>query len=216
MSVVTTSITASSTAVVKAGAGVNRRRTYTAHVCPKDMTITAAEADFAAQFGASPGEICDRALSDLLRAGAPERLRHRFTDLSEGRASCFTERVAGRHGSGRVFAADLTAVAVTGAAGPAGLVLLLRPLGEADEPHPRELTLSELDARVLEGVAGGASTVQMAGRLYLSRQGVEYRVRLLLRRFDAPNRPALVARAHTLGLFAPGPWPPRVLPDLIE
>ncbi|MFI1928026.1 LuxR family transcriptional regulator [Streptomyces sp. NPDC020377] len=216
MSVVTTSITASSTTVVKAGAGVNRRRTYTAHVCPKGMTITAAEADFAAQFGASPGQICDRTLSDLLRAGTPEVLRHRFTDLSEGRTSWFTERVAGRHDSGRVFAADLTGIAVTGATGPAGLVLLLSPLGAAGEPYPRELTLSELDAQVLEGVAGGASTVQLAGRLYLSRQGVEYRVRLLLRRFDAPNRPALVARAHALGLFAPGQWPPRVLPELIE
>ncbi|MFG2310936.1 PAS domain-containing protein [Streptomyces sp. NPDC048566] len=180
------------------------------------MTITAAEAEFAALFCASPGEICGRSLSDLLRAGAPARLRHRFTDLSEGRANWFTERVAGRHGGGRVFAADLTAIAVTGPAGPAGLVLLLCPVRDADTPGPRELTLSELDARVLEGVASGASTVQLAGRLYLSRQGVEYRVGLLLRRFDAPNRPALVARAHALGLFAPGRWPPQVLPDLVD
>ncbi|MCS0602711.1 LuxR family transcriptional regulator [Streptomyces sp. LP11] len=216
MSVVTTSITASATAGVTAGVGANRRRTYTAHACPKDMTIAAAEADFAAQFGVSPREICGRALGDLFRAGAPARLPHRFTDLSEGRTDWFTERVAGRHIGGRVFAADLTAIAVTGPAGPAGLVLLLRPLREADLPHPRALTLSELDARVLEGVAGGASTVQLAGRLYLSRQGVEYRVGLLLRRFDAPNRPALVARAHALGLFAPGQWPPQVLPDLVE
>ncbi|MEU8541462.1 PAS domain-containing protein [Streptomyces sp. NPDC048717] len=213
---VTTSLTASSTAGVTADVGATRRRTYTAHACTKDMTITAAEADFAARFGLSPGQIYGRALSDLLQAGTPARLRHRFTELSEGRAGWFTERVTGRHATGRVFAADLTAIAVTGPAGTAGLVLLLRPLGEADVPGPRGLTLSALDARVLEGVAAGASTVQLAGRLYLSRQGVEYRVGLLLRRFDAPNRPALVARAHTYGLFVPGQWPPQVLPDLVE
>lgn len=216
ITVVTKSLTASSTAGVTAGAGANRRRTYTAHASTHDMTITAAESDFAARFGLSPGQICGRALSDLLQAGPPTRLRDRVAELSEGRAGWFTERVTGRHAGGRAFAADLTAIAVTGAAGTAGLVLLLHPLGEVDVPRPRELTLSALDARMLEGVAVGASTVQLAARLYLSRQGVEYRVGLLLRRFDAPNRPALVARAHALGLFAPGQWPPQVLPDLVE
>lgn len=216
ISVMTTSITASSGADVTAGDTENRRRAYTAHAYLKDMTITAAEADFAAQFGASPGEICGRPLSDLLRPGAPGRLCQRLTALSEGHPNRLTEQVTGFHDSGRVFAADLTAIAVTGQAGTAGLVLLLRPLDAADVSRPREPTLGELDARVLEGVAWGASTVQLAGRLYMSRQGVEYRVGRLLRRFDVPNRPALVARAHTLGLFAPGQWPPQVLPDLIE
>ncbi|KUN00170.1 LuxR family transcriptional regulator [Streptomyces yokosukanensis] len=225
MSVVTTSITASSTAAARTGAGpasrsvrtgaaAGRRRTYTAHTSP-DVTITAAEAEFAGQFGSSPGEICGRALCDLLQASPPVRLRHRFTDLSEGRTNWFTERVTGRDGNGRDFSAVMTATAVTGPAGPAGLVILLRPLGEAPVPRPCEPTLSELDARVLEGVAGGASTVQLAARVYLSRQGVEYRVGQLLRRFEAPNRPALVARAHAMGLFAPGQWPPQVLPDFI-
>jgi DNA-binding CsgD family transcriptional regulator len=222
MSVVTTSITASSTADGKAAAGrgepggPRRRRTYTAHASPKDLTITAAEPEFAEQFGSSPGEICGRELCELLQERSPARLRHRFTDLSEGRSNWFTERVTGLSDSGRTFCADLTAIAVTGPAGPAGLVILLRPVADMGPPQPREQMLSALDARVLEGVAGGASTVQLAGRLYLSRQGVEYRVGLLLRRFDAPNRPALVARAHASGIFAAGQWPPRVLPEFIE
>ncbi|MEU0007932.1 LuxR C-terminal-related transcriptional regulator [Streptomyces sp. NPDC006314] len=217
MSVVTTSITASSTAGGKAVAGSSRRRrTYTAHASSEDLTITAAEAEFAGQFGSSPGEIYGSELCELLHAPSPARLRHRFTDLSEGRSGWFAERVTGRNATGRAFCADMTAIAVTGPAGPAGLVILLRPTGDAQLPYPCEQMLSELDARVLEGVAIGASTVQLAGRLYLSRQGVEYRVGLLLRRFDAPNRPALVARAHALGLFAARQWPPRVLPDFIE
>ncbi|WP_374754056.1 LuxR C-terminal-related transcriptional regulator, partial [Streptomyces sp. SM12] len=45
-------------------------------------------------------------------------------------------------------------------------------------------------------MASGLSTVQLASRLHLSRQGVEYRVSSLLRRLRAPNRVALVARAY--------------------
>ncbi len=81
---------------------------------------------------------------------------------------------------------------------------------------PGAPVLSALDAQVLEGVASGESTAQLASRLYLSRQGIEYRVGQMLRRFDAPNRPALVARAHALGMFAAGQWPPRVLPERVK
>ncbi|MFB0619354.1 LuxR C-terminal-related transcriptional regulator [Streptomyces sp. AGS-58] len=125
--------------------------------------------------------------------------------------------MTGRDGSGRTFCADLTATAVAGPDGTAGLVILLSRAGDGEGTGRRgEQMLSELDARVLEGVASGASTVQLASRLYMSRQGVEYRVGRLLRRFDAPNRPALVARAHGLGMFSVGQWPPRVLPDFVE
>ncbi|MEU3859695.1 LuxR C-terminal-related transcriptional regulator [Streptomyces sp. NPDC028722] len=125
--------------------------------------------------------------------------------------------MTGRDGSGRTFCADLTATAVAGPDGTAGLVILLSRTGDGAGAERRgEQMLSELDARVLEGVASGASTVQLASRLYMSRQGVEYRVGRLLRRFDAPNRPALVARAHGLGMFSVGQWPPRVLPDFVE
>jgi DNA-binding CsgD family transcriptional regulator len=194
-----------------------RRRTYTTHASTRGTTVAAAEAEFAGAFGLSPGTICGRDLCDLLLAPPPASLRHRFTDLTEGRSNRFTERVTGRDGAGRTFSANLTAIAVAGPDGPAGLVILLRHIGDADPAEPSGLqTLSEIDARVLEGVAGGASTVQLASRLYMSRQGVEYRVGRLLRRFDAPNRPALVARAHGLGMFATGQWPPRVLPDFVE
>ncbi|MTE17710.1 PAS domain-containing protein [Streptomyces sp. TRM43335] len=194
-----------------------RRRTYTAHASTRDTTVTAVEAEFAEAFGLSPGRICGRDLCDLLLARSPANLRNRFADLAEGRSNRFTERVTGRDDAGRTFSANLTAIAVAGPDGPAGLVILLRHTGNVDPAECDDRrTLSEIDARVLEGVAGGASTVQLAGRLYMSRQGVEYRVGRLLRRFDAPNRPALVARAHGLGLFAEGQWPPRVLSDFVE
>ncbi|WP_369215872.1 LuxR C-terminal-related transcriptional regulator [Streptomyces flavofungini] len=165
-------------------------------------TITAAETGFAAQFGVSPGEIHGCLPSDLVHTRSPAHLRQRFTDLCEGRTLWFTEGVIGQHSSGRTFAADLTAGTATGPTGLTGLVLRLRPAaGEA--PPPAHAVLSGFDARILDGVATGAPTVQLAEQLCLSSHGVDYHVRQMLRRFDARTRHELVTRARALGLLAP-------------
>lgn len=80
----------------------------------------------------------------------------------------------------------------------------------------RRTLLSKTDAKVLEGVAVGDSTVRLANRLFLSRQGVDYHVGTLLRRFRCPNRPALVARAYAQGVLLPGSWPPSVTADCVR
>ncbi|MFJ4091801.1 helix-turn-helix transcriptional regulator [Kitasatospora sp. NPDC089913] len=97
--------------------------------------------------------------------------------------------------------------------GPAGHA---RPAGGGPAGGGGVRRLTTVDARILEGVAVGTSTVQLAASLYLSRQGIEYRVGLLMRRFQAANRPALVSRAHSLGVLSVGAWPPRVLPEFLE
>jgi PAS domain S-box-containing protein len=76
--------------------------------------------------------------------------------------------------------------------------------------------LTKVNAQILEGVAAGAPTVQLASRLYLSRQGVEYHVSHMLRQFKVPNRAALVSKSYAMGLFKIGSWPPRVLTDYIR
>ncbi|MFI2913573.1 PAS domain-containing protein [Streptomyces sp. PDY-4] len=188
--------------------------TCTAHLSPQDLVVTAAEPEFARQFGLSADEICGRGLLELLRSRTPGHLREQFAALSSGPGRRFKQKVTGRDGDGRSFHADITAIAVRHPSGEmAGVVVLLRRAAEAVTGGP---VLSALDAQVLEGVANGESTVQLASRLYLSRQGIEYRVGQMLRRFDAPNRPALVARAHALGMFAAGQWPPRVLPECVR
>ncbi|USQ86170.1 PAS domain-containing protein [Streptomyces phaeoluteigriseus] len=188
------------------------------------MVVHAADPEFARLFGLSADEICGLGLLDLLRSSVPARLREQFAALSSGRRGRFTETVTGRDGGGRTFSAEVTGKAVRRPSGEiASVVVLLHRTGDAqrpgsdNEPVPSDgPVLSVLDAQVLEGVAGGESTVQLASRLYLSRQGIEYRVGQMLRRFDAPNRPALVARAHALGMFAVGQWPPRVLPERVK
>ncbi|CAL9271746.1 MULTISPECIES: PAS domain S-box protein [Streptomyces] len=222
------------------GSGTHRGapsvRACTARVSPGDLTVTVAEPEFARRFGMSTDEIRGRRILDLLHSPVPVRLRKKFTALSTGACRRFTETVTYRDGGGREFMAEVTGVAVRKPSGAvSGFVVSLRRAESAPRAagirragekrgtqrgtRPEAAdgpVLSALDAQVLEGVASGESTAQLASRLYLSRQGVEYRVGQMFRRFDAPNRPALVARAHALGMFAAGQWPPRVLPDRVR
>jgi DNA-binding CsgD family transcriptional regulator len=92
----------------------------------------------------------------------------------------------------------------------------LNAAGPAPPPRPRKVpALNVRDAGVLEGVASGASSVQLAASLYLSRQGVEYHVGRLLRKFRVPNRTALVGRAYSMGIFDDGSWPPKVRREFV-
>ena len=75
--------------------------------------------------------------------------------------------------------------------------------------------LTTLDARILEGVATGMTTAQLATMLHLSRQGIAYHIGAMMHRFRARNRTALVSRAFSAGIFQVGCWPPEVLPDYI-
>ncbi|MDO0924381.1 LuxR C-terminal-related transcriptional regulator [Streptomyces sp. TG1A-8] len=202
---------------------MNSRPFFTAHMNP-GMHIIAAEPDFSRQFGRTSAETCGRSLYELLHPSSPVILNRHFDRLSQGRCNRFAERMVGLAGSGRAFSGELTGIAVQDTSGDlAGIVVQVRPDDHVAHPeteegavNPRERLLSKLDAQVLEGVASGASTVQLATRLYLSRQGVEYHVGLMLRKLKAPNRAALVARAHSMGMLTVGQWPPRVLPEFIK
>ncbi|QQC93038.1 response regulator transcription factor [Streptomyces alfalfae] len=174
---------------------------YAAQACPLSAVIVAAETGFAAQFGVSPGEIHGCLPSDLLHVGTPESLRQRFTGLCEGHTLWFTEKVIGQHCRGTTFTARLTAGTATAPTGLTGLMLLLSPTTR--ETPPARTVLTALEARILDGVAAGASTELLAERLCLSRRGVDYHIRQMLRRFDAPNRRALAAQVGALGLLGP-------------
>jgi DNA-binding CsgD family transcriptional regulator len=76
------------------------------------------------------------------------------------------------------------------------------PLYLVSSPTPGEL-------RVLELVALGLSSREIAARLWISRQGVTYHIGNLFVKLRANSRAGLVARAYAIGLLAPGSWPPR-------
>lgn len=189
------------------------------------LTIVAADADFFRQFNRESADTCGRSLYELLHPSLPGILNRHFAHLAEGRRTRFAERVVCIRDEESVFSGELTGIAVRSENGrPPGFIVVIRPdeaaaaaaRSRAEAPARNKELLTHLDARVLEGVASGASTVQLAARLYLSRQGVEYHVGLMLRRLKAPNRAALVARAHSMGMLTVGTWPPRVLSEFVK
>ncbi|MER6129722.1 LuxR C-terminal-related transcriptional regulator [Streptomyces sp. NPDC001795] len=185
------------------------------------LKIQAANADFFRHIARPSTEICGRSIYEILHPSARNILPKHFSRLSNGHGSRFVERVVAIRGHDRVFSAEITGIAVKGESDNlSGVVVLMSPQDEpaeaANRPAKPTPVLTALDARILEGVATGASTVQLASRLYLSRQGVEYHVGLMLRRFKAPNRAALVSRAYSMGVLTVGSWPPRAAPDFVK
>ena len=118
-----------------------------------------------------------------------------------------------------IFSGELTGFAVHGDGDRIdSLMALVCPAcgsRNARPPASRKPLLTDLDARILEGVAAGIPTVRLASSLYLSRGGIEYHVDILLRKLKVNNRPALVSKAYSIGLLRQG-WPPRVNPDYLK
>jgi PAS domain S-box-containing protein len=179
-----------------------------------ELKVRRVNANLLAVLGSDATQVEGHEFVDVMRTGATAELQARFEDLRTSRYDRFTERVVVRRPDGIEVVGTLTAVPVRGASQVVAAVLVVllvdaehAPLGPA---RARGKLLSNVDARVLEGVAAGVSTVQLAAQLYLSRQGVEYHVASMLRRLKVPNRPALVSRAYTMGILSAGTWPPRV------
>ncbi|TWF93896.1 PAS domain-containing protein [Saccharopolyspora dendranthemae] len=185
------------------------------------MRITQANDAFVEQFGQPPESVVGRSLGELLHPGVREPISRNFERLLEGRSQRFTEYFVGVGPEQAAFTGEITGIAVRGSSSGelTQFVVLLSPeqrnranVVVAD----RKRVLSELNARILEGIATGESTVRLASRLFLSRQGVEYHVGAMLKKLKAPNRAALVSRAYSLGLLSVGSWPPRVPRDYVK
>ena len=69
--------------------------------------------------------------------------------------------------------------------------------------------LTEREARVLELVAEGLATAEVAVRLHVSGKDVEYHLHNLLSKFESRNRTGLVSRAFALGYLSTQEWPPE-------
>lgn len=93
------------------------------------------------------------------------------------------------------------------------LLLVLRVRNgrtQAEAPaRPARLVASAMESKILALAAGGATTAQISQDVGLTVHGVNYHLASLSRRWGAPNRTALVARAYVSGVLAPGTWPPE-------
>jgi PAS domain S-box-containing protein len=184
------------------------------------MRVVSANTDFQSRFGRARQDVRGTELVELLHPDDRTRVSRQLDRLADDPSARFAERVAAVRRGGAAFAGELTGLGMTDDDGHFDGVMVLgdRPAPADDEPTAarRQQMLSEVDARILEGVGGGVSTVQLAATLYLSRGGVEYHVTSLLRRFKVKNRPALISKAYSAGIFRVGSWPPRVLPEYVK
>jgi DNA-binding CsgD family transcriptional regulator len=160
--------------------------------------------------------VAGRCLGSVLHPGFAESLRARLTELVAGQVNRVTCHTVLRRDDAPVIA-EVTAVSVTPLRGPACVALAVRQedVRRTSGPPSRQVRLSELSARILEHVAAGMSSAQLARTLFLSKQGVDYHVTSLVRKLGAPNRTGMVSMAYATGVLLAAQWPPKVDPALI-
>ena len=66
-------------------------------------------------------------------------------------------------------------------------------------PHPRAVRRSARRREVLQLVASGAATKEIASRFHVTSWAIEKQLRLLYREYQVPNRAALVSAAFRRG-----------------
>lgn len=176
------------------------------------LRITEVNAEFLRQFRRTSGDLYGCPFLDLLHPGARVRARRKFVRLSDSRRPQMLERmtVAGAVPGDPAFRCQVAAVPIRDVLERLVSVVVLvklEPAAAGSTTH--RISLGEVDARILEGIAAGESGAQLARRLHLSQQGVEYRVGAMIRRLGVHNRASLVSKAYSLGLMELGQWPPK-------
>ncbi|MDJ0383512.1 PAS domain-containing protein [Streptomyces sp. G-G2] len=138
--------------------------------------------------------------------GDPRAVRRAWADLVAGKMPRHTCSVVCGTASGQSMAlrADLAVVRRHGAPDRISAVLTSR-----SAEFGTIVQVSPVQLRVLSLMAGGRSNGAVATDLGLSRQALDYHLRRLRLALDADSRPALVARAYTLGILDARAWPPR-------
>jgi len=79
-----------------------------------------------------------------------------------------------------------------------------------------ERILSEVQARILEGIAAGSSSADLSRELFFSPKSIDYHVRSMSDKVEASNRVALVSRAFFLGILRADSWPPKVVDESVK
>lgn len=184
-----------------------------------ELRVHEANEQFAEELCPMGDQLEGRELFDFLQVQAESDLRRQLMRLAAGWSNRVVERVQVVRGGDQPNPAQLTAVSTRADTRALPRVLVMLQCDEIGEPLGRlggRVQLTDLDARILKGVAMGMSTINLATKLYLSRQGVEYHVGTMLKKFKASNRPALVSRAYSIGVLDARSWPPKVAPEFIK
>ncbi|MEU6803009.1 LuxR C-terminal-related transcriptional regulator [Streptomyces neyagawaensis] len=193
-----------------------------------DTALRVVEANdaFCEQFGLVHAEVTGEPLARFFHPTAAASLEEHFSQLVDGRCGNFSIRLTltdgnltdGNHTDENFTDRDCLVTGVTlntvlhVCRTDCAAIALIVPDAVHSPTLTPATTLAEVPARILEGVAVGLSTQQLASRLGLSSHGVEYHISAMLKKLQAPTRSALVARAYALNILVPHCWPPRVRP----
>ncbi|RZU54173.1 PAS domain-containing protein [Krasilnikovia cinnamomea] len=184
------------------------------------LRLREANSDFLRQLDRKPQDSYGRSFLALLHRSVRTTVERELSALVTNQRERFTGHIVATRRDGTLLPGKMTAVAVSDPKGDVDTVLVLvmpsSRQGGAAASASLKVQLRPMDARILEGVAAGDSTVKLASSLFMSRGGVEYRVTALLRLLRVSNRPALISKAHSLGLFNIETWPPKVHPEFVE
>lgn len=176
------------------------------------MCVTEANGEFLRQFRKAPAELYGCAFFDLLHPGAQVRARRKFARLSDSRRPQLLDRVAavGAAPGEPAFHCEVAAVPVRDVLERlVYVVVLVKPQHSAGGSAGYDASFDDVDARILEGIAAGESGAELARKLHLNQQGVEYRVSAMIRRLGVQNRASLISKAYSIGVMELGQWPPR-------
>ncbi|MFI9584737.1 helix-turn-helix transcriptional regulator [Streptomyces sp. NPDC052236] len=183
------------------------------------LRVRAVNGAFGAQCGRHHDDISERNFAEFLHPSVRQYLVHQFGRLAQGRHARLVGQSIWMWFNDTAIAGKLSAFPLDDDGGKGKMILVQFMPEESGDRQPlvgSQRKLTTLTAKVLEGVAAGDPTVRLAAKLFLSRQGIEYHVSILLRQFKVPNRTALAAKAYSVGMFSIGCWPPKVLPDYIR
>jgi DNA-binding CsgD family transcriptional regulator len=187
-----------------------------------DTALRVVEANdaFYEQFGLVRAEVTAEPLARFFHPTAAASLEEHFSQLVDGQRGDFT--ICLTLTDGNLTGRDCLVTGITlntllhVCRTDCAAIALIVPDAVHSPPLTPAAPLAEVPARILEGVAAGLSTQQLASRLGLSSHGVEYHISAMLKKLQAPTRSALVARAYALDILVPRCWPPRVRPQQIR
>ncbi|WP_432094751.1 PAS domain-containing protein [Streptomyces sp. bgisy100] len=184
-------------------------------LCGADGGIGLANPAMGAEFGRTAGQLVGRNILEFFRPQASAQLDRITEALHLGRRSRYPLAVrwtadgAVCEGEGELMVDPVS----EDTGGPPGLLVMLRRTdaarADADGPPAhRPPEVGPMAGRILALAAAGHTTAAIARTVGLTVDGVTYHLTQLSRRWRAPNRAALVARAYALGVLVPGRWPP--------
>jgi DNA-binding CsgD family transcriptional regulator len=183
-------------------------------VCEFGGRILIANRAMAAEFGSLPGQLRNRRILEFFTLRDSATLPALAEAVRLHRRSQYPTRVSWRPAGGGERHGEMTVDLVSDSPEQTpDLLLSLRALDApaarpvAAPPAPRA-EVSPMEARILAAAARGATTARIAKEVGLTPDGVNYHVTRLSRRWQLPNRTALVARAYALGVLG-DTWPPE-------